>query len=90
MCSSLRFQTLCWIHDHIFIMVFGNLSLYIMYHICSMQELGSQQRQSLLSNGFAKNVSIGTIGHNNNGKRCFLCGLCRDVIRRIVSENLLS
>jgi hypothetical protein len=58
----------------------------ISLHICSRQELWSQQRQSLQSNCFAnKHVSTATIAYSSNWKRCFLRCMCRDVTNRTVS-----
>jgi hypothetical protein len=61
---------------------------YILRHICWRQELWIQQRQPLFSNGFANKHVSTTIGYNNNGKRRFLRGPCRDVINRHNLESV--
>jgi hypothetical protein len=60
----------------------------ILRHICSMQDLWSQRRGPLLSNGFANNhVPTATIGHNN-GKRWFIHGPRWDIISRTSLETV--
>jgi hypothetical protein len=45
-------------------------------------DIDKDMGQPLLSNGFTiKHVSATTIGYTKE-ERCFLCGLCRDVISR--------
>jgi hypothetical protein len=75
--SSLRLILNIYTHRHIHI--------YIMWHICSRQELWNQQRQMLLGNGSANTpVAMNSFVTRNNRvteKRCSLRGPCRGYIR---------
>jgi hypothetical protein len=61
----------------------------IVAYLLKARELRIQQRQPLLSKGFAnKHISMATVRYNNTGKQRSLHGPCRGVISRTSLETV--